>query len=174
MFMFQAWLERNQEKFGSRQVIIQNIWLLAFISILSSGQVWICGVHRSWDCGASLQARRCRGAPSFWGADSGLIVEMGFLWIKIMMCQFHLLNLCRCAWRGWMVCLHSFTAAEPGSLRRLESSLFRTPAGQVLLKDLSEVILYLYPSWQPCQGLVCSTLSCVIFKGLTLQGWVSA
>ena len=23
--MFQAWLERNQEKFGSRQVIIQNI-----------------------------------------------------------------------------------------------------------------------------------------------------
>ena len=25
MFVFQAWLERNQEKFGSRQVVIQNI-----------------------------------------------------------------------------------------------------------------------------------------------------
>ena len=26
MFMFQAWLERNQEKFGSRQVIVQIVW----------------------------------------------------------------------------------------------------------------------------------------------------
>ena len=44
-------------------------------TILSSGQVWICGVHWSRNCGAPLQARRCRGAQSFWGADSGLIVE---------------------------------------------------------------------------------------------------
>ena len=43
-------------------------------TILSSGQVWICGFHRSRDCGASLQARRCCGAESIWGADSGLIV----------------------------------------------------------------------------------------------------
>ena len=73
--MFQAWLERNQEKFGSRQVIIQDIGVEYEFTILSSGQVWICGVHRSRDCGAPLQARRCRGAQSFWGADSGLIVE---------------------------------------------------------------------------------------------------
>ena len=53
-------------------------------TILSSGQVWICGFHRSRDCGASLQARRCCGAESVWGADSGLIVaNMSFFWRNI-------------------------------------------------------------------------------------------
>ena len=33
-FMFQAWLERNQEKFGSRQVIVQNIGVPTILTFL--------------------------------------------------------------------------------------------------------------------------------------------
>ena len=67
--LFQAWLERNQEKFGSRQVFAESRQLCSLF--LSSGQVWIRGVHGSRDCGASLQAGQCRGASSFWGTHPG-------------------------------------------------------------------------------------------------------
>ena len=119
-------------------------------AILSSGQVWICGFHRSRDCGASLQARRCCGAESIWGADSGLIVaNMSFFWKKIyerMILQaHHLWNCCfRCVWRGWMVCRLSFTATKPGSLPASSSSWSRTQCGQ----NLPKVFLYLYSSWR--------------------------
>ena len=174
MIVHQAWLERNQEKFGSRQVIELNIELCETRTFVfrSSLDMWCSLKQRLRSVSSGKEGSSCAellasGSRFYCGRYkiSKLCLSHCDALCLILVCEKSGL---RCEWRGWMDCQPSFTAAKAESLIHPENWLSRSWTGQVL----SQVVLFCIQFVSSCEALysVPCLISCQILWSAFRRG----